>query len=420
MKKTILAAAMAAAMASSGGAMAAAAFDPAAFAEELAAIKARMKALESQVQDQSRTIQAQERALKEKDRQIQEFVSNPRIRKGEAGGGWFQNVEIGGVVEIEAGYNDPDEGDSESDVVVATAEIGIAAQINDWTSSEITLLYEEDDTDLEVDVAIISIANPDGPWFTTAGQQYVPFGTYETNLVSDPFTLELGETRETALLAGVELNGFVGGVYGFNGDIDEDGDSKIDSFGAFAGYGHENENSSFAVNVGYINNIADSDGLQDTINDNIDDPDGDPMTDDAVDFDDQVAGVTIDGMFTTGPFTFIAEYTTATDDFTSVELPYKSGGAEPSAFNVEAAYSFMIAGKDATLAVAYQETDEAVALELPEERISAAISVGVMDNTTLSLEWAHDNDYSKSDRDAVGLDEKVGGDTITGQLAVEF
>ena len=65
---------------------------------------------------------------------------------------------------------------------------------------------------------------------------------------------------------------------------------------------------------------------------------------------------------------------------------------------------------------AYQETDEAVALELPEERLSAAISVEVMDNTTLSLEWAHDDDDSTAD----GGTGASGGDTVTGQLAVEF
>ena len=47
-------------------------------------------------------------------------------------------------------------------------------------------MYEEDDTDLEVDVATITIADPDGPWFVTGGQQYLPFGAFETNMVSGP------------------------------------------------------------------------------------------------------------------------------------------------------------------------------------------------------------------------------------------
>lgn len=401
MKKTTLAVAMSAALAMAGQASAASPQDQ--FAKELAAIKARINHLE-------KTVQAQNTVIQEKDRQINELVSNPRIRErmGDSGSGWFNRVEIGGVVEIEAGYNDPDSGDSSSDVVVATAEIGIAAQINDWVASEITLLYEEHKTDLEIDVATITIADPDGPWFVSSGQQYVPFGTYETNLVSDPLTLKIGETRETAVLGGFEHEGFLGGVYIFNGDLEKGGDDKIDSFGAFGGYLHESEERRFAFNVGYISDIGDSDELQDTIQDN--------LAVSMVDYDDHVAGVTIDAMFATGPFTLIAEYTSAMDDFQVSELAFKGSGAEPSAFNIEAGYSFTIAGKDATAAIAYQKTDEAVALGLPEQRVAVGVSVDVMKNTTLSFEWAHDDDYSTSDG---GTGEK-GGDTATAQVAVAF
>ena len=96
--------------------------------------------------------------------------------------------------------------------------------------------------------------------------------------------------------------------------------------------------------------------------------------------------------------------------------PFRGSGAEPSAFNTEVGYGFTIAGKDAAVAVAYQETGEAVALGLPEKRFAAAISVDVMENTALSFEWAHDDDYSTSD----GGTGENGGDTVTAQLAVEF
>lgn len=409
MKKTILATAMVAALASTGTSVAGTLED------EVAAIKARLEAVEQQLQDTIKANQEKDRKLAEQEREIAELKSGGGTSS--SGGGWFQGIEVGGLIEVEAGYNDSDESgaDSESDIYVPTVEIGIAAQVNDWVGAEVVLLYEEafgndsdEDTDLEIDVATITIADPDGPWFVTSGRQYVPFGTYETNLISDPLTLEIGETRESAILAGMESNGFAGGVYIFNGDIDEDGDNDIDSFGAFAGYSHENENVAFAVNGGYISNIADSDGLQDTINDNIDAV--------PVDFDDHVGGFTVDAMVETGPFVFIAEYTTATDDFTSDELAFRGDGAEPSAFNIEAGYNFMLAGRDATVAIAYQETDEAVGLGLPEERVAAAISVEIMDSTTLSFEWANDDDYSTAD----GGTGEAGGDTVTGQLAVEF
>lgn len=373
----------------------------AAVEDEIAAIKARLAVLEQQLADQNQVI-------KEKDRQIQELTENPSVREKPGESAWFRNVEVGGVVEVEAAYNDPDVGDSSSDIVVSTVELAVAAQINDWVAGEITLLYEDPDTDLEIDVATVTLADPDAPWFLNVGQQYVPFGTYETNMVSDPLTLEIGETREVAVLGGFDADGFIGGVYLFNGDLSEGGDDNIDAYGAFAGYVREGEDSGFAVRVSYISDIGDSDGLQDTVQENLDIA--------AVDYDSQVPGVALDASFTTGPFIFIAEYVTATEDFDMNELAFNGGGAQPSAFNIEAGYGFTLAGKDATVAIGYQETSEAVALGLPEQRLLAALTVDVMKHTSIAFEWAHDDDYSTAD----GGTGENGGDTATLQLAVEF
>ena len=375
--------------------------------DELNAIKARLNQLEKIVNKQNETINQQNEVIEQKSKEIEELAQNVNSDSG-ASDGWFNNIEISGVAEVEAGYNDPDLGDSSSDIVLATAEIGIAAEVNDWVSAETVLLFEEDDTDLEVDVAVVTIANPNKPWFISSGLMYEPFGTFETNLISDPLTLEIAETRETSVLAGIESNGFRGGVYVFNGDLSEDGDDDIDNFGAFVGYAQENDVSSFAVNLGYINDIGDSDTLQDTIQDNIDAA--------AVEYSDQVGGFSIDGIFTYGPFNVIAEYIMATDDFEANELTYRAGGAEPEAFNIEVGYSFNVGGIPMTAAIAYQGTDEAVALELPEERIIGGLSAEIFDGTALSFEWAHDDDYSDSD----GGTGEFGGDTITSQLAVEF
>ena len=375
--------------------------------EELSAIKARLEQLERMVQQQSSVIEKQNEVIEAKTQQIEELASNVETYDG--GSGWFSKIEIGGVAEVEAAYNDPDEGDSTSDIVLATAELGVAAQVNDWISAETTLLFEEDDTDLEVDVAVITIAPPEGSWFIQSGLMYEPFGTFETNLISDPLTLEIAETRESSILAGIEKNGFTSGVYIFNGDLSEDGDSDIDNFGVFAGYALENESgSTFTINVGYINDIGDSDTLQDVIQENIDAA--------VVDYSDYVGGISIDAMYNYGPFNVVAEYISATDNFEAEELPFNTGGAKPEAFNLEVGYSFNVGSVPMTAALAYQGTDDAVALELPEERIIGGLSAEIFDATSLSFEWAHDDDYSSSD----GGTDEFGGHTFTSQLAVEF
>ncbi len=378
---------------------------------ELVDIKSRLQKLEQLVNQQNAIMENQSKVIQEKNRQIEELVYHAKVRKNdpEKGSSWFNNIEIGGVAEVEAGYNNPDEGESNSDIVLATAELSVNAKVNDWVSAETTLLFEEDDTDLEVDVASITISDPNRPWFVTTGLLYEPFGTFETNLISDPLTLEIAETRESTLLAGINHNGFSGGLYVFNGDLSEDGDDDIDNFGAFMRYAHESDGGSeFAINLGYINDIGDSDNLQDAIQENLDAA--------AVEYSDYVGGISIDATYRYGPFNVVAEYIKATDDFEIEELPFKTGGAEPEAFNLEVGYHFNIRGIPMTVALAYQGTDESVALELPEKRIIGGFSAEIFDATSLSFEWAHDDDYNSSD----GGTDEFGGNTLTSQLAVEF
>ena len=89
--------------------------------------------------------------------------------------------------------------------------------------------------------------------------------------------------------------------------------------------------------------------------------------------------------------------------------------ARPRSWNLEAGYDFEITGKETTLSIAWQGTAEALALTLPEIRYLAVTSIGIFEHTTLSLEWAHDKDYSGSDG-GTGDDT----DSFTAQLAVEF
>ncbi|MDE0249949.1 MAG: LbtU family siderophore porin [Gammaproteobacteria bacterium] len=361
-------------------------------AERLADLERRIQYLEDRVA-------TQDEVIIEKERQIAKLMEHGvQVEKEE---GWFDAVEVGGLLEVEAAYENPYEGDSSSDAVLATMELVVTAQMTDWVGGEVVLLHEEDDTDLEVDVAIMTVGPAAGPWSFTAGQYFVPFGTFESNFISDPMTLELGETRESALQFGIESGRFQGAVYAFNGDSDEDGDDRFENLGAMIGFAAENENSEFAVNVSYISNIGDTDSLQDTIE---------------LDEDyDSVSGWSASGMLRFGSLTFLAEYLGASEDFEAHEMEFDGDGAEPSSYMLEAAYDFDLAGKSSTIAVGYQETDEALALELPEERFMLGFSIEMMEGVTLAVEGAFDDDYSVSDG-GTGKDAEI----VTVQLASEF
>ena len=191
----------------------------------------RLERMEKRIEHLEKRVIDQDKVIKEKDQQLKQMSKQSEADES----AWFKRMEFSGTVELEASHSDPFAGQSTSDLVVATAELGLAVQVHDWVSTEITLLHEEDDTNLEVNVATVTIAQLDGPFFMTGRQFYLPFGVYETNMISDPLTLEVAETRETALQVGAETNGFSGSVFGFNGTNKEGTDNRIDNYGLAVG-----------------------------------------------------------------------------------------------------------------------------------------------------------------------------------------
>jgi hypothetical protein len=393
-----LAAAIVAVLATAGGPAAAQTLE-----ERVRRLEQENREQSAAIERQRRTIEAQKQQLEgapQRVEQLEDALETKRDAGDGLGGGWFDRIEIAGLVEVEASSVEPFEGDSESDVVLATFELGLAAQVNDWVEALASVLYEEGETDLEVDVAQITIANPEvTPVYVNAGQFYLPFGAYETNLVSDPLTLEIGEIRESAAEVGFVYAGFGGSVYAFQGDNEVDGDTRIDSWGANLSVAQEFEAVSWSAGVGYLSNLGDSDALRDTVTD-------------PTDF---TGGWTANLAVVVQDFNLIGEYLGAADAFDADALRFDGHGAKPEAWNIELGYSFAVFGKESVAAVAYQGTNEALALELPEERWLVGWSIGIFDGTALSFEYAYDTDYSTGKG---GTGENASA--FVAQLAVEF
>ncbi len=377
--------------------------------QRLQMLEQNFEKMQKKIEQQGKVIAKQQDTIVRQRRQLQSQITTAtQTPRAASKTEWWQGVEMSGVIELEAGTTDPYTGEHESDLVVATAEIGIAAQINDWVAGEITLLYEEDDTDLEVDVATITIANADKtPFSFVAGQTYIPFGVYETGAISDPLTLELGETRETIAQVGFETNGWSGSIFAFNGDVDSDAEDKLEQFGASLGYTTEfAQDGSATFGVSYISSLGDSDALQDVL-----------ITTEPGSY---TGGMSAFASASYGSWTVIGEYLTATDEFGMGTLVHNGDGAKPSAWNLEVDYETYLFGVPMSLALAVQGTNQALALELPESRVLLAASAEMYENTTLSLELAHDEDYSSGDTAGAVSGTGKSADTVTLQLAVEF
>ena len=344
--------------------------------------------------------------LKHKVERLEKSRRTEEIPKAEDNRGVERSTELSGLVEVETGSTDSANGGAESDLSVSTVELGLNAQVTPWVNGHVLILFEEDETDPpEIDEAIVTLANPGAsPWSLAAGRMYVLFGNYDSALISDPLTLEIGETRETAVQAGWGAGNFQALAWAANGDTNDGGNEHIDLFGVGLDYGVEGgeDQLGYALGLSCISNLADSDSLQETVTD----PDN---------LTDAVAGWSAHAALHWKTFTLIGEYLAAADDFDAADLAFNGAGARPSAWNLEVDYGFELAGREAGVAVAWQRTEEALALELPETRWLAALSVGIHDQTTLALECAHDEDYSVDDG---GSGEDT--DTVTLQLAVAF
>jgi hypothetical protein len=323
---------------------------------------------------------------------------------------WLDRISLSGLIEVEAGYEDYDYDDpavddeDSSDLVLATVELGIDVDFIKHVSGHVLLLWEEDDTEpLDVDEAFIRLDGEDVlPLYLQAGKMYVPFGNFETHFISDPNTLELGETRESAAVVGYANDLFDLSFGLFNGDIDEEGkDDHIDSFVASAVFTLPEEavpGLALTAGLSWISNIADSDMLTDTIEDAAEDAGVDAVIDDKVDGMAAFLIATLNERWT-----LIAEYVGALDEFESDDIGVE--GLEPKTWNFELGCAVT---DDLTVAAKYEGGDDLGDL-LPDEQYGIVGSYGLFKYTTLSLEYLHGEFENDDERDLV-----------TAQLAFEF
>ena len=372
-------------------------------------VEERLAKMEQRIEYLEERVASQDQVIVEKDRQISALSGMED--------GWFNRIEIGGAIELEVVSERPYEGESTSSADLGTAELSIGAAINESVSGGIVI--EHDDDDIVLAEAVLTYA-PEGSGFSvTGGSQGLPFGVYDTNLVSDPLTMDLGDTGQVSVVIGGEAEQFNWSAFAFKGDHQVNGDDRIEGFGAAAGYAVEGDGAGFGVNLSWISDIADADGFDDA---------RDEAGLDA--YADHVAGMGASAQLSLGDATLLGEYVTALDQFGMVEvddpnnegqtievlgLPFGDTGAEPSAWMFELAYGFALGDRDATFAVGYQTSDEAQALGLPESRVLGALSVDVMENVGLALEWKRDEDYG-TQHGGTGEDAT----TITSVLSAEF
>lgn len=314
-----------------------------------------------------------------------------------------KGVTLSGSMETQASYKSDFAGKNRSDISFSEMILELNAKVDDWISTRLALYYKEHKVPLEVDIATITVGNPaKTPFYLKAGQMYLPFGNFTTAMVSDPLTLNVTETREAAIQVGFKHEGFYGSVFTFNGDSSNDGKEKVNRYGGHLGFGRKSDHSSYDLGLGYLSDMGDTWTI------------GDALKNKGEDYQ-QASGLRGHAIFEMNSVRFVGSYLSALENFSRDNFDFKGEGATPAAWHTEVSYTTDVAGKETTFAVGYQGTRECLMLELPATRYLGTVSVGLFDNTSLSLEYAVNEDYSQEDG-GTGEDATA----VTLQFAVEF
>jgi hypothetical protein len=310
-------------------------------------------------------------------------------------------IAFSGALEAEAsfGSNKQTAGGrvKSSDIVLATVELGWEVALNDRFGGNLVLLWEEDDTEpIAVDEGVITWQG-DG-FEVTAGRFYPPFGTFNSHFISDPLTLELGETQESGIMIhAAPEESFAFSVTAANGGSDKasSGD-HVNDFGLRLDF-HPVLSGEDTLNIGlqYYSDIADTD---------------------ADILGGAAPGKTVGGFaanidWVSGPWSFIAEYLGASGSFNAADLDADGDGAgdKPAAWNVELGHSL---SETQTLALRYEGSSEF--FDFPKSQYGIVSSWDLGDGVSLGVEYMHGNmDSAFSSGDSKR-------DAFTTQLAVDF
>jgi len=303
------------------------------------------------------------------------------------------HLEFSGLLELEASYSRV-EGDGESsDLVLATAELSTEVEITENIGGHVTLLYEDDsDSDaVNVDEAVISLQCPlhllgQTPNFD-GGKLYVPFGQFNSFMVSDPLTLSLAETRATAIVVGLESDLWTLKFGMFNGDVDTGGegdnvDGLVVSLSLVPMDG-------FAFGASYLSDLAESGA----------DLVGNPLL-----YSKDVAAWSGFLSLQYGHFDIEAELVYALDRFDDALVGGSDlTGPRPRAWNLEAAW---LPEEDLQLVVRYESATD---YQDDVNRFGGTVSYSLFEHTVVALE------YLNADPDAGSKAHQ-----LTGQLAFDF
>lgn len=296
-------------------------------------------------------------------------------------------------------YTTPYSGRGVSNINFSGAELDTIIQGASYITGYLALDYDpneaNDGSRIFMNRAFITIGNlVRSPFYATIGQIYVPFGRYNSAMVTTPSTQALARTRVRSLEAGIQQvgsNAFHAELYTYQGLTSTVGSSNTNNqWGGDAGYIFKIGKVSGEIGSGYISNLGDSQGMNATVYLNT------QIQQHNVPALDGYASLAFSRLV------LIGEYIAAIDQFNLNEANYSNQGAQPTALHTEIDVTFNTGSKPSSIGVGYDNTTQAVAVDLPQNSYEIFYNVNVFRNTNFALEYRHDINYGTGSATTIG------------------
>jgi hypothetical protein len=345
------------------------------------------------------------------------MFSSSRVLAGDEendGGGFPQPLEEYGIefharlefeYRTEEGFDDTEDASSSTtNSDSATLDLDFGYQPCNWFRGDLLITWD-DETPLEIDEGFVTVGDTETfPLFLTAGKLKLPFGLFETSMISDPLTQEIGEIKTYAGVLGFEWQGLYASTFIYDGstiDGDDHGrDLKV--FGSGAGYLYEDDDLVFLTGGGWVENIADADSFSEFLHE------------ENLRLKDRLPGVVVYSLLEYGPFIFSAEYVAALEHIEVIDEDEAVDLGRPEAWSAELSYCAEVIDAEIVLALSYGESKSLGDL-LPQKRLGGAVTVLPLPFLKLAVEYLREYDYSVS-KGGTG-DE---ADIVTFQLGLEY
>lgn len=299
---------------------------------------------------------------------------------------------------------------------LSTAELDLNAIASSWATAFMAVDYNgspissgnrEPNSTLYLSRGFVTIGDLNQtPIYFTGGLMYVPFGRYANGMVSTPLTISVGKIRTPAALVGFSLdNGLFGSVYGYSGNQTSGHSQVFKQGGANLGFKNTYSGFSYTVGGGWVSNIADAQGQQNTGNSvaggqfggfAVFQPSAPTVSNNNLVH--RVDAYDVNAKVGEGPYTLIGEYIASLRHYDVTDLTYNGGGAQPKAMHLEVDYILPWFPKDTSTSIgfSYGNTWNALGLNLPKTSYAVFLNTSIWRETTESIEFRHDVDYRSS------------------------